>query len=270
MRSPSVLFLLPAILSAAAFAADSAPPPAARKAPAQPAIVQQWMRSMTLRDKIAQLISMACYGEAPSTRSSEYQKFRHWVRDLHIGALIVNNRVVQGQVRNAEPYAMATFLNRMQKLARVPLLVQGDFERGASMRVANTTKFPYNMAYGASGDLEASRYEGAETARQARAMGFHWIFAPVADVNNNPDNPIINIRSYGENPQTVASHVAAYIDGAHSDPKNHVLVTAKHFPGHGDTDVDSHLGLGRVGASRERMNAVEMVPFRAAIEHGVD
>jgi beta-N-acetylhexosaminidase len=165
---------------------------------------------------------------------------------------------------------MATFLNRMQKLARIPLLVQGDFERGASMRVANTTKFPYNMAYGAAGEVEASRYEGAETARQARAMGFHWIFAPVADVNNNPDNPIINIRSYGENAETVAAHVAAYIDGAHSDPKTRVLVTAKHFPGHGDTDVDSHLGLGRVGASRERMNAVEMVPFRAAIEHGVD
>ena len=183
---------------------------------------------------------------------ADLQKFRRWVRDLHIGGLIVNNRVVQGQVRNAEPYAMATFLNRMQKLSRIPLIVQGDFERGASMRVANTAKFPYNMAYGAAGDVEASRFEGAETARQARALGFHWVFAPVADVNNNPDNPIINTRAYGEDPKLVAAHVAAYIEGAHSDPKNRILVTAKHFPGHGDTDVDSHLGLGRVGASREQ------------------
>ncbi len=225
---------------------------------------------MSQRDRIAQLISMACVGEMPATRSRDFQKFRHWVVDLHIGGMIVNNRVVGGQVRNAEPYAVATFLNRMQRLSRIPLIIQGDFERGPSMRVSGTPKFPYNMAYGASGDIEASRYEGAETAREARALGFHWIFAPDADVNNNPDNPIINIRSYGEDPQVVAAHVSAYIEGAHSDPKNRVLVTAKHFPGHGDTDVDSHLGLGRVTASRERMDAVELVPFKAAIEHGVD
>jgi len=228
------------------------------------------MSSLSLRDRVAQLISVACFGEAPATRSRDFVRFRHWVRDLHVGGLIVNNRVVQGQVRNAEPYAMAVFINRMQKLARVPLIVQGDFERGPSMRVAGTTRFPHNMAYGAAGDLEASRYEGAETARQARALGFHWIFAPVADVNNNPDNPIINTRSYGEDPRMVAAHVAAYIDGAHSDPRNRVLVTAKHFPGHGDTNVDTHLGLGKVGVSRERMDAVELVPFKAAIEHGVD
>jgi beta-N-acetylhexosaminidase len=246
------------------------PRPAPRKAGGTPAIVQQWMRSLTLRDRVAQLISVACYGEAPATRSRDFQRFRHWVRDLHVGGLIVNNRIVQGQVRNAEPYAMAVFINRMQKFAKVPLIVQGDFERGPSMRVANTTKFPHNMAYGAAGDLEASRYEGAETARQARALGFHWIFAPVADVNNNPDNPIINTRSYGEDPKMVAAHVAAYIEGAHSDPKNFVLVTAKHFPGHGDTNVDSHIGLPAIGVPRERMNEVELVPFKAAIEHGVD
>ncbi len=249
--------------------AATAQTPQKPKSPVQP-LAQQWLNSLSLRDRVAQLISMACVGENPSTRSRDFQKFRHWVADLHIGGLIVNNRVIGGQVRNAEPYAMVTFLNRMQRLARIPLIVQGDFERGPSMRVAGTPRFPYNMAYGAAGDLEATRYLGAETAREARALGFHWIYAPDADVNNNPDNPIINIRSYGEDPATVAAHVAAYIDGAHSDPGNRVLVTAKHFPGHGDTDVDSHLGLGRVGASRERMNAVELVPFKAAIEHGVD
>jgi beta-N-acetylhexosaminidase len=126
------------------------------------------------------------------------------------------------------------------------------------------------MAIGASGDVEAARYEGLETAREARALGVHWVFAPVADVNNNPANPVINIRSFGENPDEVARYVAAYIAGAHSDPKNRVLVTAKHFPGHGDTDVDSHMGLARLSASRERMNEVELKPFKTAILQGVD
>lgn len=240
---------------------EAAPPPSQ---------LQQWMQTLTLRDRVAQLIVMNVFGEAPATRSSDYRKFRHWVNDLHIGGLIVNNRVVNGAVRNAEPYAMTVFLNRMQRMARIPLIVGGDFERGASMRVANTTRFPYNMAFAAARDLEAVRFEGAETARQARALGVHWLYAPDADVNNNPDNPIINTRSFGEDPKLVAEYVAAYIQGAHSDPKSRVLVTVKHFPGHGDTAVDSHIGLARVDASRERLNSVELVPFKAAIENNVD
>ncbi len=246
----------------------SAAEPAAEKQ--SRGVVQQWMKSMTLRDRVAQLIAMPCYGENPGPRSADFKKYRHWVRDLHIGGLIVANRVVNGQVRNAEPFAMALFLNRMQRLSRVPLLVSSDFERGASMRVANTTKFPYNMAFAAARDLDAARFEGAETARQARALGVHWVFAPDADVNNNPDNPIINTRSYGENPKDVAEYVAAYIEGAHSDPNNRVLVTAKHFPGHGDTAVDTHLGLARLEVDRARLEAIEFVPFKAAIAHGVD
>ena len=225
---------------------------------------------MTLEDRVAQLISMPCYGENPSTRSQDYKKFRHWVRDLHVGGLIVVNRVANGNVRNADPYAMAVFLNRMQRLSRVPLLVSADFERGASMRVANTTKFPHDMAFGAARDYEGSKFEGAETAREARALGVQWVFAPDADVNNNPDNPIINIRSYGEDPQDVARHATAYIEGAQSDPKNRVLVTVKHFPGHGDTAVDTHIGLARLDVPRERLETVEWVPFRAAIARGVD
>jgi beta-N-acetylhexosaminidase len=101
-------------------------------------------------------------------------------------------------------------------------------------------------------------------------LGVHWIFAPGADVNNNPDNPVINLRSFGENPDVVARHVRAYIEGAHSDPANRVLVCAKHFPGHGDTAVDSHLGLARVEADRARLDAMELKPFAAAIAAGVD
>jgi beta-N-acetylhexosaminidase len=161
-------------------------------------------------------------------------------------------------------------LNRFQKMSRIPLLVAADFERGASMRVNATTPWAYNMAFAAGRDVNASRQEGAATAREARALGVNWIFAPVADVNNNPDNPIINIRSYGENPQEVAAHVEAYIEGAHSDPKQPVLVTVKHFPGHGDTAKDSHMGVVRLDAPKERIDSVEMAPFRAAIARGVD
>ena len=253
--------------------AQGAPKPASKPAPkltAEQRTAQSMLRSLNLHDRIAQLVIGVCYGDVPGAGSKEYIKFRHWVKDLHIGGFIMNNRVQYGLVRNAEPHAMALFFNQMQKASKTPLLIGGDFERGSSMRVSDTIRFPFNMAFGAARDLEASRHQGVATAREARALGVQWIFAPVADVNNNPQNPVINIRSYGENPDEVAQHVAAYIDGAHSDPKNVVLVSAKHFPGHGDTSIDSHLDLARVDASRERMSEVELKPFQAAIAHQVD
>src|SRR5262249_41217313 len=115
-----------------------------------------------------------------------------------------------------------------------------------------------------------SRYEGEITAREARAMGVQWVYYPVADVNNNPDNPIINVRSFGESPTEVAAHVKAFVEGAHADKKNMVLATAKHFPGHGDTAVDTHMNLATITADRERLDQVELLPFRAAIDAGVD
>jgi beta-N-acetylhexosaminidase len=234
------------------------------------ASVRQWTRSMTLRDKVAQLIIMPIYGEHANTRSAEFRKYQHLIRDLHVGGVIVTGHSLNGGVRNAEPYAMAALINRLQKMARTPLFVGADFERGASMRVNSTTAWPYSMAFAAAKDLTAVSEEGADTARDARSMGVNWIFAPVADVNNNPDNPIINIRSFGENPAEVSSFVQAYINGAHSDRKNPVLVTAKHFPGHGDTTEDSHLALARLDADRDRIEAVELQPFRTAIAAGVD
>jgi beta-N-acetylhexosaminidase len=126
------------------------------------------------------------------------------------------------------------------------------------------------MAFAAGRDLADATYQGAETAREARAMGVNWLFAPVADVNNNPDNPIINIRSFGEDPKEVSAFVGAFITGAHSDKANPVLVTVKHFPGHGDTAADSHIGLARLEAPLDRIESVELAPFRAAIADGVD
>jgi beta-N-acetylhexosaminidase len=225
---------------------------------------------MPLEERVAQLVMVQFYGDAPNTKSKEYREYLSLVRDMKVGGLIVLNRVQNGSVRRAEPYTMAAFVNRMQRSAKVPLLLGGDYERGASMRMNLSASFPHAMAFGAAGDIEATRALGAATAREARALGVHWVFAPVADVNNNPENPIINIRSFSEDPAAVAAHVQAFIEGAHSNKDFPVLVTAKHFPGHGDTATDSHMGLGVVTASRERLDQVELVPFKAAIGAGVD
>ncbi len=266
------------VLAAICLAACAAPfaAPAARKLAAKrPAVVrsaaaQRWLRSLNLHDRVAQLVIAPCYGEAVNTRSRVYRQYRHLVRDVHVGGLIVLGHVVHGSVENAEPYAMAAFLNRMQKQARIPLLAAADFEHGAAMRVRSATPWPHNMAFAAAGDVAAARDEGAATAREARALGIQFIFAPVADVNSNPQNPIINIRSYGEDPGQVSRFVAAYIEGAHSDAHNPVLVAAKHFPGHGNTSEDSHMGLARNDETREQLETIDLVPFRAAVAAGAD
>lgn len=259
------------------YAQSPVPPARAKSAPkatarvsAEDAAARALLNSMTLRDRVAQLVIGVVNGDVYSTDSAEYKRYRHWIADLRLGGLIVNNDVEFGSARNANPFAMAVFLNQMQRISKVPLIIGSDFERAASMRVTGGTQFPHGMAFGATGDVENSKYEGWITAREARALGVHWVFAPVADVNNNPKNPVINIRSYGEDPEQVSAHVTAFIEGAHMDPAAKVLVTAKHFPGHGDTDVDSHLGLPRLPIGRDRMDVMELKPFRAAIAKGVD
>jgi beta-N-acetylhexosaminidase len=232
--------------------------------------VRRWMRGMSLRDEVAQLVFIPFYGQAPNSRTRAYRNFMRLIRESKVGGLILLNASNGRATVKAEPYALAAFLNRMQRLAKVPLMVGADFERGASMRVNGVTVFPHAMAFGATGDPAFSRFEGEVTAREARALGVQWVYYPVADVNNNPDNPIINIRSFGENPQDVAAHVKAFIEGAHADKKNYILATAKHFPGHGDTNVDTHLNLASIPADMERLQHLELVPFKAAIEANVD
>jgi beta-N-acetylhexosaminidase len=232
--------------------------------------VNRWIKSLSLHDKVAQLVMIPFSGRSMSTSTHEYRKFVHLIRDVRVGGLILVN-VAQGRlVQRAEPHELASFINRMQRMSRMPLLVSGDFERGTSMRVNNTTVFPHAMAFAAAGDPALTRYEGEVTARESRAMGVHWVFYPDADVNDNPDNPIINIRSFGENPQVVTRNVEAFIEGAESNRRSLVLTTAKHFPGHGDTATDTHLGLATITADRKHLNDVELAPFRAAIAKGVD
>jgi beta-N-acetylhexosaminidase len=224
------------------------------------------MQGMTLRDEVAQLVFIPFPGEFANTRSRAYRKFVRLAGQTRVGGLVLNNSASP----KTEARRVAAFLNRMQQLARIPLLVGGDFERGASMRIEGTTVFPHAMAFGAAGDPALARYEGVITAREARAIGVHWVYFPVADVNNNPENPIINTRSFGEDPRTVAAMVKAFIEGAHSSEASFVLTTAKHFPGHGDTAVDSHMNLPSIPAGRARLEALELLPFRAAIAAGVD
>jgi beta-N-acetylhexosaminidase len=142
-----------------------------------------------------------------------------------------------------------------------------DFEAGVGFRMAGATVFPRQMALGAANDERLVRESARITGIESLAIGVHVNFAPIADVNNNPRNPVINTRSYGENPARVGALVAAYVEGAH---QGGMLATIKHFPGHGDTDVDSHIGLPTVGISRDRLEAVELPPFRAGIQHGAD
>jgi beta-N-acetylhexosaminidase len=257
-----------------AFAAAVKPTPKKAVTPVRASSDQtaatRWMSGLTLREKVAQLIVIPFSGHPMNTRSRDYRKFVHLVGQEHIGGLILVN-VTGGRVSSkADPLEVASFVNRMQKLAKVPLIVSGDFERGASMRVDATTMFPHAMAFTASRDPIEAKVEGEITAKEARALGVQWIFFPDADVNNNPDNPIINIRSYGEDPGDVSKFVSAFIEGAHSVAGSRVLVTAKHFPGHGDTATDTHLNLATISGDRQRLEQIEWAPFRAAIASGVD
>src|SRR5437660_3668724 len=215
------------------------------------------LRRMSLEEKIGQLISVGINATFLNRDSDAFKALRHQVEDNHVGGIIL----FRGPV-----YESVVLVNRMQQMARYPLLISADLEAGSGMRFDDTVSLPWNMAVGATDNPEYARRQGAVTAREARALGVQQIYAPVADVNNNPANPVINVRSYGEDPAAVGRFVVAFVEGAQN---NGVIATAKHFPGHGDTATDSHRGLPEVNVSRERLNAVELVPFRAAVKSGV-
>ncbi|MBV9574366.1 MAG: hypothetical protein JOY93_09955, partial [Acidobacteriales bacterium] len=199
--------------------------------------------------------------------SPEYLQLRDTMRKYHIGSFAMTVRFEPPFLYKNEPYEAATLLNRLQQDSKLPLLIAADFERGASMRLNGVTVFPHAMAFGAAASLDYAEAAGRITAQESRAIGVHWNFFPVADVNSNPANPIINTRSFGENPQQVGDLVSAYIRGARA---NGMFTTAKHFPGHGDTATDSHLGMAKVGGDIARLESVELPPFREAIAAGVD
>jgi beta-N-acetylhexosaminidase len=245
------------------------PTPTWPAAPVDERIVEDWLRPLSLRQRIAQLLVIPFYGESPYLGSDDEKNFQHLVREVGIGGLIILNRSYDGSVVRAEPYQMASFLNRMQRSASIPLIVAGDFERGASMRMNGTTVFPHAMAFGAVDDLEVTRQFGEATACEAKALGVHWILAPSADLNNNPENPVIHLRSFGEDPTRVSAHLNAFIRGVQQNPRCPLPATVKHFPGHGDTNVDSHTSLPVIRQSMSELTSQALVPFREAIEGGV-
>jgi beta-N-acetylhexosaminidase len=219
---------------------------------------ERTLKSLSLREKIGQLIQIRVPGKFINRKGYEYQSIQEQVKKNHVGGVVL----FAGSV-----YESAILLNELQVSSKIPLLVAADFERGLSFRIGDTTPFPWTMALGAAGSEPFAYQQGLVTGQESRALGVHWIFAPVMDVNNNPDNPVINIRSFGEDPALVARLGSAFIKGA---KKAQVLTTAKHFPGHGDTSTDSHLGLAVVESDLARLQAVEFVPFKEAIQAGVD
>jgi beta-N-acetylhexosaminidase len=225
------------------------------------------LRKMTLEEKIGQMIMPWARIQFMNTESPEYLELREEMRKYHVGGFGVTVFTDGPSLLKSEPLEAAALTNNLQRDSKYPLLFAADFERGLSMRLNGATGFPAAMAFGAAGDKELARQFGRITAQEARAVGVQWNWFPVADVNSNPANPIINTRSFGEDPALVGEMVVAYIGGARSEG---MLTTVKHFPGHGDTDTDSHLTLARSNATMERLNRVELVPFRDAIKAGVD
>jgi beta-N-acetylhexosaminidase len=221
---------------------------------------------MSLEEKIGQMIMPWAHIEFMNIKDPDYLLLQDEMRKYHVGGFGVTVFTDAGSLLKSEPLEAAALTNGLQKDSKYPLLFAADFERGLSMRLNGATAFPAAMAFGAAGDPELARQFGKITAQEARAIGVQWNWFPVADVNSNPANPIINTRSFGEDPAEVGKMDVAYIEGARSEG---LLTTVKHFPGHGDTDTDSHLTLARVTASMDRLNKVELVPFRAAIAAGV-
>ncbi|MFI5311124.1 MAG: glycoside hydrolase family 3 N-terminal domain-containing protein [Gemmatimonadales bacterium] len=238
------------------------------------ASAQAWitstLNSLTLRQRVAQMVMVWALGDYTSTTDSAFAETARWIADDGVGGVVMSL---------GSPIEVAAKINDFQRIASrrsVPLLIASDLEPGLGRLEGgafaptlytggSATVLPSNMAIGATGRETNAEEAGRITAREANAIGIHMVFAPVVDVNNNPANPVINTRSFGEDPATVARFSAAFVRGVQAEG---VAATAKHFPGHGDTDTDSHLALPIVQSDRARLAAVELVPFRAAIaEH---
>lgn len=225
--------------------------------PSPDAFVDSLLRTATLREKIGQLFFVPVRGRFLNQDDRTYKEISDLVTDQHIGGLIF----MQGDI-----YGQAVLTNKLQKLSDIPLWITQDMEYGAAMRIRGTTRFTPAMGVAATGDKRNAFMMGKITALEAKALGVHQIYAPVLDVNNNPDNPVINVRSFSADPEIVADFGTAFIQGVHSE---NLISTAKHFPGHGDTDTDSHNELPILDHDYARLDSIELLPFQAAIDGGI-
>ena len=236
-------------------------------APAGEKWAEKTLHKLTLEEKVGQVFMIWCRASFLNVENPEYLQLVEDMQKYHVGSFAMTVHVDGPYLRRSEPYEAADLLNRLQKDSKLPLLFAADFERGVSMRLMGTTVFPHAMAFGGNGKADDAETFGRISAEEARSIGIHWNFFPDADVNSNPTNPIINTRSFGEDPKQVGDLVTAYIKGAH---EGGMLTTVKHFPGHGDTATDSHLGVASVNVDRAHLESIELPPFRQAIAAGVD
>lgn len=220
--------------------------------------VERTLKTLTLRQKIGQMINVRMSGEFAHLSSEKFGEYKRELLESEIGGFTVYR---------GEANAIAALTNELQGISKVPLLFAADYERGLRMQLRTGTPFTTNMAVGATGDVQAAFDQGRIICTEMRAIGVNWLFAPVVDINNNPDNPVINIRSFGEDPKKVGELGSALSKGVSAA---NCLSTLKHFPGHGDTATDSHIGLSVVPIDRARLDAVELVPFKMAIAAGAD
>ena len=254
--------MLAVLLALITFTIIALPAQREKGKPAERSWVETTLGSLTLDEKIGQLIIPAVVGMFLGQDSETFQQIRRDITEFHVGGYHM-----LGEVNILhEPAGVALLLNHMQKISKHPLWITADFEGGAGLRYIGATRLPRAMAMGATANDEMAYRAGQITAEEARAIGIHVNFYPVVDVNNNARNPIINIRSFGGSPQMVSRMARAYIRGAQSSG---VIATAKHFPGHGDTSTDSHLELPSIDVDRARLDQIELPPFRAAVEEGV-
>ncbi len=219
--------------------------------------VEATLREMTLEERVGQLLMPDTSGILVHEESEQYARFLHAIEKLGVGGFIIYN---------GDALTTAALTNRLQTRARVPLLFASDFEGGVGMQLRGGTRLPRAMALAATGDTESAAEAARITAREGRAIGVHVNFYPVLDVNNNPANPIINTRAFGDDPEMVANWGAAFIRAAQDEKQ---LATAKHFPGHGDTALDSHILLPTLDVPRARLEQIELPPFHAAVQRGV-
>jgi beta-N-acetylhexosaminidase len=266
MRSAMVLFVVFAVTASFAKGPYQKPGPI-RLDRSGERWAEKTLHKLTVEEKVGQLFMVWARAQFLNSQSDTYAQLRSAIDKYHVGSFAMTVPADGTFLFKSEPYEAAMMLNALQKDSTLPLLFAADFERGLTMRLNGPTMFPHAMAFGAAGKVEYAEQFGRITGEESRAIGIHWNFFPVADVNSNPVNPVINTRSFGEDPQQVGDLVTAYIKGAH---EGGMLATAKHFPGHGDTATDSHLGVARVGGDMTHLKSIELPPFQKAIDAGVD
>ena len=218
--------------------------------------ITSW-QSLSLEEKIGQMIMVRVNGDYQHSESRYKKLLKKWIKDYHIGGVITFSGSIHGTFYN---------IKKFQSWSNVPLFVAADYERGLGQWVDFATLFPSNMAVAATGDPNYAFQQGLVTSSEAKSIGVNIVLAPIMDINNNPKNPIINFRAYSDDPHMVSEYGNAFISGIQ---KNNIFSCIKHFPGHGNTSIDSHSSLPSIPGNETQLLNNELLPFKSAIDNGV-